>query len=74
MARKADVKENLVKKNPTRQKIIVEQGRQFGSPIVDFKVLYTEIVENVEVAKKRVNELKEEYKNIDALSVSYFSL
>ena len=27
-------KQAVAKKNPTRQKIIVEQGRQFGTPIV----------------------------------------
>ena len=45
-----------------------------GSPKVDYKVLYTEIVESNDKAKERVNELKKEYKDVDALSVHYFSL
>ena len=67
-------KQAVAKKNPTRQKIIVEQGRQFGTPIVEHKVLYTEIAPDLETAKQRVKELQEEYKETDALSVSYFSL
>lgn len=67
-------KQVVAKKNPTRQKIIVEQGRQFGTPIVEHKVLYTEIAPDLEIAKQRVKELQEEYKETDALSVSYFSL
>ena len=67
-------KQAVAKKNPTRQKIIVEQGRQFGTPIVEHKVLYTEIAPDLEIAKQRVKELQEEYKETDALSVSYFSL
>ena len=72
-----------VKKNETvakkikpaqSQKIIVEQGRSMGTPYVPYKVLYTERVPNIEEAKKRVTELKEEYKNVDALSVHYFSV
>lgn len=67
-------KQVIVKKNSTRQKIIVEQGRQFGTPIVEYKILYTEITPDLETAKQRVKELQEEYKETDALSVSYFSL
>ena len=67
-------KQAVAKKNPTRQKIIVEQGRQFGTPIVEHKILYTEIAPDLEIAKQRVKELQEEYKETDALSVSYFSL
>ena len=74
MAIKKDAKEQVKLKNSTRQKIIVEQGRAMGSPKVDYKVLYTEIVESNDKAKERVNELKKEYKNVDALSVHYFSL
>lgn len=74
MAIKKDAKEQVKLKNSTRQKIIVEQGRVIGSPKVDYKVLYTEIVESNDKAKERVNELKNEYKDIDALSVHYFSL
>lgn len=73
MAKKADVKQ-VVKKNPTKHKIIVEQGRQFGSPIVPYKVLHTEIVPDKETAKTREKELREEYKDVDALSVVSFSL
>lgn len=73
MARVTD-KPVVVKKNPTRHKIIVEQGRQFGTPIVPYKVLHTEIVADKETAKVREKELREEYKDIDALSVHYFSL
>ena len=62
------------KKNPTRQKIIVEQGRAMGTPIVPYKVLHTEIVASLEDAKDRVKELQEEYKDTDALSINYFSL
>ena len=74
MAKKMDEKKVEIKKNPTRQKIVVVQGRQFSQPIVDFKVLYTEVVENIEKAKERVKELTEEYKETDALSINYFSL
>ena len=73
MAKKANIKQ-VVKKNPTRHKIIVEQGRQFGSPIVPYKVLHTEIVPDKETVKIREKELREEYKDIDALSVVSFSL
>ena len=74
MARKVDEKKEIIKKNPTRQKIIVEQGRVMGTPQVPHKVLYTEIVASKENAKERVKELAEEYKDIDALSINYFSL
>lgn len=74
MARKVDEKKEIIKKNPTRQKIIVEQGRVMGTPQVSHKVLYTEIVASKENAKERVKELLEEYKDIDALSINYFSL
>ena len=74
MAKKMDEKKVIVKKNPTRQKIVVAQGRQYSQPIVDFKVIHTEVVEDASVAKERIKELKEEYKETDALSISYFSL
>lgn len=74
MARKADEKTQVIKKNPTRQKIIVAQGRAMGTPEVPYKTLYTEIVDSKEIAKERVKELNEEYKDVDALSISYFSL
>ena len=74
MARKVDEKKEVIKKNPTRQKIIVEQGRIMGIPQVPYKVLYTEIVASKENAKERVKELLEEYRDVDALSINYFSL
>lgn len=74
MALKKDEKVQVIKKNPTRQKIIVAQGRAMGTPQVPYKTLYTEIVESKEVAKERIKELNEEYKDIDALSINYFSL
>ena len=45
-----------------------------GTPFVPYKVLYTEIAPDLETAKKRIVELKEKYKETDALSVHYFSL
>ena len=45
-----------------------------GTPYIPFKVLHTEFAKNVDEAKKRVTELKEEYKDTDGLSVSYFSV
>jgi hypothetical protein len=71
--KKTDVK--VVKPKPDiRQKIIVAEGRAMGTPHIPYKVLYTEFVKNVDEAKKRVAELKEEYKDTDGLSVSYFSV
>lgn len=74
MAKKLDEKKVVVKKNPTRHKIIVEQGRIMGTPQVPHKVLYTEIAPDKETAKIREKELREEYKDTDALSVVSFSL
>ena len=74
MAKKLDEKKTLVKKNPTRYKIIVEQSRVMGTPYVPHKVLYTEIVPDKETVKTREKELREEYKDIDALSIVSFSL
>lgn len=74
MAAKKDEVKKVVKKNLTRQKVIVEQGRSMGSPYVPYKVLYTEVAADREEAKKRVEELKKEYEGVDALSVHYFSL
>ena len=73
MAKKLDNDKVIIKKNPTKQKIIVEQGRIFGNPI-EYKVLYTEIVPDIDTAKIRAKELQEQYKETDALSVHYFSL
>ena len=64
----------IVVKKPTKQKLIVEQGRVLMGEPVEYKVLYTEVVLDKETAKKREKELKEEYKNIEAVSVHYFSL
>ena len=74
MAKKLDEKKVIVKKNPTRHKIIVEQGRTMGTQQVPHKVLYTEIVPDKETAKTREKELREEYKDTDALSIVSFSL
>lgn len=71
---KNDTKQPIKAKNPTRQKIIIEQGRAMIGELVPYKVLYTEIVENVNKAKERIKELQEEYKNTEALSIHYFSL
>lgn len=73
MAR-ADSKVPVKAKNPTRQKIVVAQGRAMGSPYVPFKVLHTETAVDAAAAKERVKELLVEYKDTDALSVNYFSL
>jgi len=74
MAKKLDEKKVVIQKNPTRHKIIIEQGRAMGTPQVPHKVLYTEIVPDKETAKVREKELREEYKDIDALSIVSFSL
>ena len=75
MAVRKDSKEPVKVKNPTRQKIIVSQGRAMSTPFVEYKVLFTEIVPSKEDAKNRVKELTEEYKDTtDALSIQYFSL
>lgn len=74
MAIKSDSKTPVKVKNPTRQKIIVAQGRAMGSPEVPYKTLYTEIVADVVTAKERIKELAVEYKDTDALSINYFSL
>lgn len=73
MAR-TDSKTPVVVKNPTRHKIIVAQGRAMGTPYIPYTVLHTEIAPDAKTAKERVQELKNEYKDTDALSVSYFSL
>ena len=73
MAR-ADSKVPVKAKNPTRQKIIVAQGRAMGTPFIPFTVLHTETVADVVTAKERVKELHNEYKDTDALSINYFSL
>ena len=74
MAIKKEEKKIEIKKNPTRYKILVEQGRVMGSPKIEHKILHSEIVASKEDAKNREKELKEEYKDVDALSVHYFSV
>ena len=69
-----DIKKPIKIKKANRQKIIVEQGRILIGEPLSYKILYTEIVENIEKAKQRVQELKEKYKDTEALSVHYFSL
>ena len=71
---KKETEQSEKAKNPTRQKIIVEQGRALCENPIPYKVLYTEIVENVNRAKERIKELQEEYKDVEALSICYFSL
>lgn len=74
MAIKKEEKKIEIKKNPTKFKILVEQGRAMRTPIIEHRVLYTEVVANKEVAKTREKELREEYKDIDGLSIVSFSL
>lgn len=71
---KKETEQSEKAKNPTRQKIIVEQGRALCENPIPYKVLYTEIVENINKAKERIKELQEEYKDVEALSIHYFSL
>ena len=72
------VKKEIVKqektKNPTRQKVIVEQGRVMSNPKIEHKILYTEVVASKEIAKEKVNELKEKFKDTEGLSIVSFSL
>ena len=51
MAMKKDEKVQVIKKNPTRHKLIVAQGRAMGTPEVPYKTLYTEIVGSKEEVK-----------------------
>lgn len=72
--KKEELKKTKVKKKDIQQKIIVEKGRVLlGNPI-EYSVIYTEKVPNVETAKQREKELKEEYKDTEGVSVHYFSL
>ena len=61
-----------VVKKDQKQKIIVEQSRHpiFGE-YIPYKILYTEYTKNVEEAKKRIQELKEQYPNT---SIHFFSV
>ena len=71
---KNDVKKEIIKKRPTKQKLVVSQGRALIGDPIEYKVLYTEVVSDRETAKIREKELKEEYKDTEAVSVQYFSL
>lgn len=71
---KNDVKKEVIKKRPTRQKLVVSQGRALIGDPIEYKVLYTEVVSDRETAKIREKELKEEYRDTEAVSVQYFSL
>lgn len=71
---KNDVKKEVIKKRPTKQKLVVSQGRVLIGDPIEYKVLYTEVVSDRETAKTREKELKEEYKDTEAVSVQYFSL
>jgi len=71
---KNDVKKEVIKKRPTKQKLVVSQGRVLIGDPIEYKVLYTEVVSDRETAKIREKELKEEYKDTEAVSVQYFSL
>ena len=74
MAIKSDSKTPIKVKNPTRQKIIVAQGRAMGTPVIPYTTLHTEIVNSPDEAKARIKELAVEYKDTEALSINYFSL
>lgn len=74
MAKKVEVKQNIQVKKDQRQKIIVAEGRSMGTPEIPFKILYTEIVTSATIAKQRVKDLLEKYKETDGLSVNYFSI
>lgn len=72
------MKNNVVtkkKKKLTQHMVLVLQGRSplFGDPI-KLKVLYKEVVPDRDTAVKREKELREEYKDVEALSVQFFSL
>lgn len=72
------MKNNVVtkkKKKLTQHIVLVSQGRSslFGDPI-KLKVLYKEVVPDRDTAVKREKELREEYKDVEALSVQFFSL
>ena len=75
MAKKKEETKVKVVKKDVRQKIIVAQNRHpmFGKEI-PYHVIYKEIVPSKTAAEARVKELREEYKEIEALCVDYFSL
>ena len=71
---KSDVKKEVVRKNPTKHKLVVSQGRVLIGKPIDYKILYTEVVPSKEIAKEREKELREEYKDVEAISVCTFSM
>lgn len=60
--------------NLNKQKIIVEKGKMSSSCYIPYEILYTETVLGEQAAKDRVKELKEEYKDVEGISIHYFSL
>ena len=56
---------------PNKQNIIVEEGAVLIGTPTPYKILYTEVVENIETAKERIKELKIEYPE---KSIHYFSV
>jgi len=75
MAKKKEEVKKVIKKKDIRQKIIVSQCRHplFGAEI-PYKVLYTEKVASKDIAKQRIEELKKEYGQLEAIHFEYFSL
>lgn len=71
---KNDVKKEIIRRNPTKHKLVVSQGRVLIGEPIDYKILYTEVVPSKEIAKEREKELKEEYKDVEAVSVCAFSM
>lgn len=57
-----------------KQRIIVDRGRNTGSCYIPYEILYSEIVANSEIAKERVKQLKEEYRDIEYACVHFYSL
>lgn len=57
-----------------RQKIVVEQGRAMSHPEVPHKVIDTMFVNSEDEAKEKVKELYNKYNDLDAISISYFSI
>lgn len=74
MAKKVELVKEVVKKQPTKHKIVVTQGRVMSNPQIEYKVLYTEVVPDRDTSKVRVKELLEQYKEVDSVSVCAFSM
>ena len=69
--------EVAVKPKIHHQKIVVTQGwgPPFSGEKIPYKVLYTEKLQGDDKdAKARIEQLKEEYKDVKALSICYFSI